>query len=161
MMNKILQRIETMLVYLLNPASGESLERLQLKQIIIHSLDLNNKSEIKIAKNITNQELILSDDNIDIIYFLRGKRKYFLPNIEDKILENKKSILINKQEFDNSLFVSNQVLIGIVLDVMRNPVSITFAKSALYDIDLDIFYDADNLIVKQNNIIVLSVKAIS
>jgi hypothetical protein len=155
MNNKILQRIETMLVYLLNPISGESLERLQLKQIIIHNLDLN-KLEITIDKNIAAQELVLSDNNIDIIYFLRGKRKYFLPNIEDKILENKKSILISKQEFDNSLFISTQVLIEIVLDIIKNPISIRFAKSALYDVDLDIFYDTNNMIVKQQNNIILS-----
>lgn len=182
---EFIKHIDYMLGFLLNPKYVESLERLQLKSLVIKRINNSSLKDVLIEKNILNQELIIKSEiftknlyEISIIYFIKGKRKYYLHSdsidktnynlcfeesiknlniIQNKLLGNNdffKDIDLQKLlNQENNLFCL-QGVIYIILDYFNEKLSnlhINFYKSPILD-KLMIYSLGDNeLLIEQNN----------
>lgn len=182
---EFIKHIDYMLGFLLNPKYVESLERLQLKSLVIKRINNSCLKDVLIEKSISNQELIIKSEiftknlyEISIIYFIKGKRKYYLHSdnidktnynllfeeskeslnsIQNKLLGNNdffKDIDLQKLlNQENNLFCL-QGVIYIILDYLNEKLSnlhINFYKSPILG-KLMIYSLGDNeLLIEQNN----------
>lgn len=136
-MNKILNHIENMLNCLVMPNTLESLERLQIKSLIIKKISKKTIQEILINKDISKQELVISTQidcenmfyEISLIYFIKGKRKYYLH--DENIINNDIKILqdISSEELldiQNKLLKQNNFFNDLELQKLLHQTNQTF-----------------------------------
>lgn len=136
-MNTILNHIKNMLNCLVMPNTLESLERLQIKSLIIKKISKKTIQEILINKDISKQELVISTQidyenmfyEISLIYFIKGKRKYYLH--DENIVNNNIKILQNISseellDIQNKLLKQNNFFNDLELQKLLNQTNQTF-----------------------------------
>ena len=119
------------------PNTLESLERLQIKSLIIKKISKKTIQEILINKDISKQELVISTQidyenmfyEISLIYFIKGKRKYYLH--DENIVNNNIKILQNISseellDIQNKLLKQNNFFNDLELQKLLNQTNQTF-----------------------------------